>query len=718
MPSTTTSIGEREMTLDARFDRQDLRDRPYRPRLGNLPLQHPSEGDLAAWLPAYARAKLVLNQGSEGACTGFGLAAVVNYLLFTRGTLPTAGHATRVSPAMLYRLARIYDEWPGEDYDGSSCRGALKGWQRHGVCRDALWPYVIKRGKRVHVPPSEDPQARDDPERNWDIDALTRALGTYYRIDAQSVSDMQAAIHEAGAIYVSGSVHEGWDVPARKTLSGHSDLVRIRFVANPRKPGGHAFALVGYNELGFIVQNSWGPDWGSLGFALLSYEDWEMHGDDAWVFSLGVPRRQAVGPQRQGGLIPLRSSRFLVPSTAKDGADAFARRHRDTPPDLRPLDTDDAYRHILVLDRGFAVCNDITAEGTPDAIDGAAYARPLAWMQANGTHKLLVCVHGGLVGEAESVARIRALAPHALKAGLYPLFIGWRSGPLETLSALVAQAFADAGLTAPAGAARHKATRHSEREADKNDRLLEPLLRASGGALWGQMKIDAERASSHQQGGARLMVARLRRLADELPGLELHFIGHSAGALLIGALLEPLRQAGLKVASLRLFAPACTPLFALDRFKPAVRAGTLDPRHWHIHTLSDRNEQADNVGPYGKSLLYLASRSLEESHKMPLLGLAKAFDADGAAAAASGDLWSPDHIADLREWIGYWRGLGHDAANRATHVLSRPNVSTGNHSVRASHGCFYVAVDIMGDALGYAANPARPKQVKIPRLEG
>jgi hypothetical protein len=327
-------------------------------------------------------------------------------------------------------------------------------------------------------------------------------------------------------------------------------------------------------------------------------------------------------------------------------------------------------------------------------------------------------VQGGLVGEAESIARIRALAPHALKTGLYPLFIGWRNGPLETLSTLVAQAYAEAGLTAPGGAARHKTARRSEREADKNDRLLEPLLRASGGALWGQMKIDAERASSHQQGGARLMVARLRRLADEVPGLELHFIGHSAGAILIGALLEPLRQAGLKVASLRLFAPACTPRFALDRFKPAVRAGTLDPRHWHIHTLSHRNEQADNVGPYGKSLLVLASRSLEDSHKMPLLGFDQAFDADSAAAAASGDLWSPDHIADLREWIGFWHGLGHDATNRAAHVLSKPNIATGARSVRASHGCFDLAVDIMGDALGCAANPEKPKRVKIPRLEG
>lgn len=35
---------------------------------------------------------------------------------------------------MLYELARRYDEWPGEGYEGSSARGAMKGWVRHGVC--------------------------------------------------------------------------------------------------------------------------------------------------------------------------------------------------------------------------------------------------------------------------------------------------------------------------------------------------------------------------------------------------------------------------------------------------------------------------------------------------------------------------------------------------------------------------------------------------------
>ena len=56
---------------------------------------------------------------------------------------------------MLYEMAKKHDEWPGEDYEGSSCRGAIRGWKNMGVCSDGDWPYhdnkpghlTIKRAK-------------------------------------------------------------------------------------------------------------------------------------------------------------------------------------------------------------------------------------------------------------------------------------------------------------------------------------------------------------------------------------------------------------------------------------------------------------------------------------------------------------------------------------------------------------------------------------------
>ena len=174
-------------------------------------------------LPAYLGTDLILDQGQEGACTGFGLAAVINYLLWIRSANDAESCNTDpVSPRMLYHLARFYDEWEGEDYEGSSCRGALKGWHRHGVCTEKLWPYGNGTFQR--------------PNPGWDVDALSRPLGIYYRVDRHSVVDMQSAIAETGAIYVSASVHRGWDLPKSpkiKDLSHHK--VARHTIQTPRR---------------------------------------------------------------------------------------------------------------------------------------------------------------------------------------------------------------------------------------------------------------------------------------------------------------------------------------------------------------------------------------------------------------------------------------------------------------------------------------------------
>ena len=64
--------------------------------------------------------------------------------------------------------------------------------------------------------------------------------------------DLQAAIREVGAIYCSATVHEGWNLRAAPQPSGHAALPVIRHVPSPSAPGGHAFALVGYNDIPIV----------------------------------------------------------------------------------------------------------------------------------------------------------------------------------------------------------------------------------------------------------------------------------------------------------------------------------------------------------------------------------------------------------------------------------------------------------------------------------
>ena len=123
--------GRAARVLDARPDTLDFRDLMYVPTLIEVPTHVPLGDYMDHGVP-------ILDQGSEGACTGFGLATVANYLLLRRRVVPDN---VPVSPRMFYELARRYDEWPGENYSGSSARGAMKGWHKHGVCSEAAFPY-------------------------------------------------------------------------------------------------------------------------------------------------------------------------------------------------------------------------------------------------------------------------------------------------------------------------------------------------------------------------------------------------------------------------------------------------------------------------------------------------------------------------------------------------------------------------------------------------
>lgn len=701
--------------LDARPDRLDLRDLVYRSPLRSLPPRWPLDADLKRLLPAYVKAGRILNQGNEGACTGFGLACVTNYLYWLRHLdLPARGRKAPelVSPRMFYELAKLYDEWPGQDYEGSSCRGALKGWHKHGICTETLWRYPLDRqGNGVF----------ERPAAGWDDDATRRPLGVYYRVDKKSVVDMQAAIYEIGAVYVSADVHDGWGVDTSAMPDSHDKLPRIARMTS--KTGGHAFALVGFNERGFVVQNSWGTGWGASGFAILPYEDWVTNGTDAWAVALGVPQdlsdvkaRPAAGSKSAKKGAPAASGFRVMAGRGLSDVGAtlcYGDNPRDDPwpfkhdfahKPYQPLRTDEAYTYALVSGNdGQLMSTDFTRarhdrEGLAREI---VVERPEAWFKGrkDKTVKLAIYAHGGLNSEVGSLQRIRVLAPYFLANGIYPLFFTWKTGPGETLKDMLE----DLKHRVIAGE-RTEGWLDKLRDvaAEAKDRAIEAVGRQFARGIWSEMRENAAggATSDHVLDLAARMLRELSAsLAKGGRTLEIHLVGHSAGSILLGHLLG--RMAGpepLAVHSCELYAAACSSGFAVKHYGAAHDAGVLPLDRLRLHVLSDANERRDGLPSgardiYGKSLLYLVSRALDDIRKQPLLGMERALCA--ADPMWSADQWDNSAQQDIVDWMRRW------PAGDLLNLVTTPKVRTTKtgDQIDASHGSFDNNIDVLTGTL-------------------
>ncbi|MEW8437691.1 MAG: C1 family peptidase [Candidatus Thiodiazotropha taylori] len=540
----TSTIDER--ALDALPDIPDYRDRWYEPSLAALRQRLEPPDDL-----------IILDQGLEGACTGFGLAATINRLHQTHG------RDTRVSARMLYEMAKIHDEWPGENYAGSSCRGAIKGWYHMGVCRESLWPYQSDRPGNLTIKKAKDARAQ--------------TLGAYFRI-RKNIVDMHSALNEVGVVYASAAVHSGWSeracrngsIPLRKTTTGY-----------------HAFSIVGYDDKGFWVQNSWGEDWGRDGIAHWSYEDWMQNVSDAWVVQLALSTPQ------------LYSRRHLSTGRSDRAGFLFSRGPR----------RDEIAGHFVHVDDGqfhehgkyWSTLSDV--KETADLV-----------AKSDKYDHLLIYAHGGLNSVKASASRIAAMRDTFKSNRIYPFHIMYDTGLLEEIKDVVLGK--DKEVERRAGGI-----------GDWTDRILELTTRRAGRALWREMKQGAEDAFKRSTSpGTQVLKAFLGAFEKHGNHKQVHLVGHSTGAILHGHLLEALAtlKFDLRIASVNLMAPACTTDLFLDKFKPWLKNGRSGIDALNIYNLTDQLEQDDHVAAiYRKSLLYLVSRAFEETVSPPesLLGM-------------------------------------------------------------------------------------------------
>jgi hypothetical protein len=535
-------------------DLPDIRDWMYQPALVNL---------ASRWDPP--RNLHILDQKSEGACTGFALAAVINYLNQQRGE-----DDKKVSMRMLYEMAKRHDEWDGENYSGSSCRGAIKGWYNMGVAEESLWSYQANKPGRFSLEAAKN--------------ARNNTVGAYYRLNHR-VSDFHAAINEAGVIYCSARVHQGWA----------SDQVKDGLISDhDEHAGSHAFAIVGYDEKGFWIQNSWGKQWGKDGLAIWTYEDWQKNIQDAWVLRLALetPQIWHLDPKNQ----------------ASYAAKAMSGK--------KPNRAEIAGHFVHIDDGRFDTSGKYWSN-----LDDVKITTDLLSTSTDYRH-ILFYAHGGLNSPDASARRIKSMKEVFKANGIYPYHFMYDTGLKEELKDLIFRK-------------KDPVEDRAGGITDATDWLIEKLTRIPGRAFWREMKAGARLPFNKSGDGSKVLNLFLKAIGEnnsnraEDQAIQLHMIGHSTGAILLGWLLNRMKQLPtaqrMRLTTAALLAPAASTDFFADHYLPALKstAKTFGIDQLHLFNLSKQLEKDDSVGPYRKSLLFLVSRAFEERRKTPILGMEK-----------------------------------------------------------------------------------------------
>lgn len=559
--------------LDILPDMPDIRDRIYHPHLRAL---HPA---------IYPRIAFpVRDQGQHASCTGFSLAHVVDVLRF-REVGPD--NPQRVSARMLYEMAKRNDEWAGSAYEGSSIRGAIKGFFRNGVCSEKTAPDI-------------------PGTKGWALtyemakEARETRLGAYFRVEPD-ITDYHAALNEVGVIYASAQVHANWEKPKDG---------RIEPGGTPA--GGHAFAIVGYDDTGFWVLNSWGLAWGNNGIAHWRYSDWASTVMDAWVLQLGVRAPQAFGAVPRA-----------APSSST-GLFGFGDPQRA-----------DIIGHFINIDDGRLETTGKYASPTTREMKETVERLTLPGSNSgHGYEHLVIYAHGGLNTLEKEAARIAAWKRHNIfgRHRLYNFHLMWGSGFID-------EVFGEISKSSAAG-------RAAGRFFDWDWLFDAGPGKEIGARAWRNMKQDAKVAFSgdpEYDGGFKGLEPLLRGLDTAARRPRLHLVGHSAGAVMHGYLLSALRRfrlTNLEVGSVHLMAPACTVEFFRQHYGPYLtgNGATRLLDKVYLYNLTRARELADKVSAnipllpfYSRSLLHLVSRAYEELPETPLAGMER--DAGGIPSA-------------------------------------------------------------------------------------
>ena len=249
-----------EIKLNVKKSPRDRRDFIFKGSYSNLPVGGLRYFGIPQTLDLRPDLQPIRDQKSQGTCYAQTVACVKEWQ-----EKKDSGFDEHMSPQFFYNNRSNNHDDDRRNDEGMFGRDVMKLMSVVGICRESNYPYG-KVEKRYDIPQSCFEEAKG------------HRIKSYARVE--TVEALKESLFKNGPALIAFPTYNTGPYFWRK-LSGMS------------QQGGHAVTVVGYNEVGFIIRNSWGERWGNQGYTTYPFYDWgdhwevwtavDIHGDDIYI---------------------------------------------------------------------------------------------------------------------------------------------------------------------------------------------------------------------------------------------------------------------------------------------------------------------------------------------------------------------------------------------------------------------------------------------------